>query len=268
LLTDTTVSKPDDIAPHPSDPEILSLCDELSLPAEVATEAKRILLIASPRLPVKPNVKPSLAVLRACLFAACRQLGIVKTFKEFEADLLTQPTRDFRKQFKHISTILKTFIIEGPPNTPNTPTNPSLLTPPMMSPTTTFPQSFTIVDFITHESQTMGLSDAIRDRAVEISQHPDVENLFLGRRPSSWAAIVLSFAAQCENFHLATAPYAEAANVNLNTLIHGQKAMLQVPRTSPKRERYRLLFGHNAVIYLMRKGKRRRQSLLDRRLGI
>jgi transcription initiation factor TFIIIB Brf1 subunit/transcription initiation factor TFIIB len=196
----------------------------------VATEAKRILLIASPRLPVKPNVKPSLAVLRACLFAACRQLGIVKTFKEFEADLLTQTTKDFRKQFKHISTILKTFIIEGPPNTPNTPTNPSLLTPPMMSPTTTFPQSFTIVDFINHESQTMGLSDAIRDRAVEISQHPDVENLFLGRRPSSWAAIVLSFAAQCENCHLATAPYAEAANVNLNTLIHGQKAMLQVAK--------------------------------------
>jgi transcription initiation factor TFIIIB Brf1 subunit/transcription initiation factor TFIIB len=228
-LSDRTPSKPDDLAPHRSDAEILALCDELSLPVEVATEAKRILLIASPRLPVKPNIKPSPAVLRACLFVACRQLGIVKTFNEFETDLPTQLRRkDFHKQFKHISLILKKFKIEFPPNTPNSPTNPSLLTPPLMSPTTSFQLSFTIVDFINHEAKAMGLSDAIRDRAVEICQHPNVENLFLGKRPSSWAAIVLSFAAECEECYLGTAPYAEAANVSLSTLTHGQKAMWQV----------------------------------------
>src|SRR5436190_126556 len=75
-------------SPQPLDTissQLLSLSEKLSLPEVVVTAAKRILQ----RIESEPSfTKPTKSTLvRASLFAACRQLGIVKTFNEFELDL-------------------------------------------------------------------------------------------------------------------------------------------------------------------------------------
>lgn len=165
----------------------------------------------------KPN--PSI-LLRAALFLTCRQLGIPKTFSEFERDLKGSQKIQFHKQFKLLDATLKKDVFSNPieGDTVSCPASPA----------TSFPTSFSVVDFIHSESKTLKLSDAIRDRALEISKSPEIERLFMGKRPSLGAAVILSFAAECEEQYLGTKPFAEAANMSIITLSASQKAMLRV----------------------------------------
>jgi transcription initiation factor TFIIIB Brf1 subunit/transcription initiation factor TFIIB len=156
-------------------------------------------------------LKPYLtAVIRAALLAACRQLGIPKTFNELEGDLDPRLKTAFHKQFKTIDLMLKRMILTSAVKTSSDGSRQSSASP---SPTSSFPASFTIIDFIHSEAKAMNLSDIIRDRAISIAKHAEIDELFHGRRPSSTAAIILSFAAECEEYYIGTEPYAEASNV-------------------------------------------------------
>ena len=67
----------------------------------------------------------------------------------------------------------------------------------------------------------------MRDRALAVAQHRVVQDLFAGRRPSMTAAVVLSFAAECEECFWGSAPYAEVAKTSVLTVSNAQKALLK-----------------------------------------
>jgi transcription initiation factor TFIIIB Brf1 subunit/transcription initiation factor TFIIB len=206
---------------HAYDNELVLLSEKLGLPEVVVLAAKRIIL----RLEAEPHfIKQypksaknfSSITLRAALFAACRQLGIPKTFKQIELDLPQHRKPYFHKIFKFIDSILKKDALTSPVQDVDSD-----------SPTNAFPSSFSTRDFILSQVKTMGLSDAVRDRAISISECDKIENVFSGKRANIAAAVILSFAAECEERYLGSAPYAEAANVGTSTIASSQKALLR-----------------------------------------
>ena len=62
---------------------------------------------------------------------------------------------------------------------------------------------------------------------MAVAQHRVVQDLFAGRRPSITAAVALSFAAECEECFLGSAPYAEVAKSGVPTMSNAQKALLK-----------------------------------------
>ena len=208
---------------HPYDYELILLSEKLGLPDDVVLAAKRIVL----RVEVEPcflkqynksNKNSSSIIVRAALFEACRQLGIPKTFKQIEVDLPRDRKPHFHKIFKTIDSILKKDALTGPVKDADS----------SVSPTNAFPSSFSTEDFISSQVKTMGLNDAIRDRAISISKCVEIENFFGGKRANIAAAVILSFAAECEEHYLGSAPYAEAANVGTSTIALSQKGLLRV----------------------------------------
>lgn len=207
---------------HAYDDELILLSEKLSLPEVVVLAAKRIILRleAEPRFIKqypKSNKNFLSITLRAALFAACRQLGIPKTFKQIELDLPQHRKPYFHKIFKFIDSTLKRDALTSPVQEVDSGD----------SPTNAFPSSFSIRDFILSQVKTMGLSDAIRDRAISISECDKIENVFSGKRANVAAAVILSFAAECEERYLGSAPYAEAANVGTSTIALSQKVLLK-----------------------------------------
>lgn len=209
------------------DVDLLRQSQMLELPADVVVAAKKIMLQKDCSPPtLKPNLKAhSPLAIRAALFTACRQLGRPKTFNEFEEDLDVKEKSQFRKHFRAIETALKTIALKSHVNGSSDGSGQSTGSP---SPTLLFPQVCTVVDFIHCEAASMNLSDIIRNRAIGIAQTSEIDHLFHGRRPSSTAAIILSFAAECEECYVGSAIYAEAANVGVNTILSGQKMMLKL----------------------------------------
>jgi transcription initiation factor TFIIIB Brf1 subunit/transcription initiation factor TFIIB len=155
-------------------------------------------------------------LVRASLFAACRQLGIVKTFNEFEFDLPRSQKVLFHKNFKLIDSVLKKDALTN------------TVSPLEEKSTTVFPAAFTISDFIITEIKTLGLGKAIEERAIAISKVEDVKDAFSGKRANVVAAVIISFAAECEEHYLGSVPYAEAANVSEMTIKTAQKDLLKV----------------------------------------
>src|SRR5947207_7839165 len=208
---------------HPYEYELLLLSERLSLPDDVVLAAKRIILRVE-REPCftkqyhKSNKNSSSVIVRAALFAACRQLSIPKTFKEIEIDLPNDRKPHFHKIFKLIDSILKKDAL----------TSPIADVDSCNSPTNAFPSSFSIEDFISSQAKTMGLNDTIRDRAIEISKYDEIRNNFAGKRANVDAAVILSFAAECEEQYFGSASYGEAANVGASTVVSSQKGLLKV----------------------------------------
>src|SRR5208282_1661534 len=127
--------------------------------------------------------------------------------------------------FKLVDSILKKDALTSPVQPVDT----------RVSLTNAFPSSFSIKDFISSQVKTMGLSDAIRDRAISISKCNEIENVFAGKRANVAAAVILSFAAECEEHYLGSAPYSEAANVGVSTIVSAQKALLEVVEEMSRR---------------------------------
>jgi transcription initiation factor TFIIIB Brf1 subunit/transcription initiation factor TFIIB len=232
---------------RPFDNDLLSQSRKLNLPEDVVIGAKKIILHLETEQLLPKALKPYLtAIIRAALLAACRQLGIPKTFNELEGDLDARLKSTFHKQFKTIDWMLKRMVLTPPVKTSSDGSRQSSASP---SPASSFPASFTIIDFIHSEAKAMNLSDIIRDRAIAIAQYPEIDQLFHGRRPSSTAAIILSFAAECEEYYIGTEPYAEVANVSANNILTGQRRMLKVvedmaakgPLPKPFRARWNFL---------------------------
>ena len=205
---------------HTYDRELTSLSKKLNLQNNVVLAAKQIIsrVEKEPRFLKQcrnPN-KNSFIIVRVALFEACRQLRIPKTFKQFELDLPRDSKLYFHKIFKIIDSILKN----------NASTNPVKDTDSSVSITNTFPSSFSTGDFISSQVKTMGLSDAIRDRAIAISKCVEIENFFVGRIAHIAAAVILSFAAEREGHYLGNALYAKAADVSTSTIASSQKELL------------------------------------------
>ena len=208
---------------HAYDYQLRLVSEKLGLPDEVVLAAKRIIL----RVEVEPSfikqyhkskLSFALIIIRAALFAACRQLGIAKTFKQIELGLPQDRKAHFHKVFKLIDSILKKDALTSPVTDVDS----------CDSPTNAFPSSFSIDDFISSQVKAMGLNHAIRDRAISISKCDEIVNIFSGKRANIAAAVILSYAAECEEHYLGSAPYAEAANVGTSTIASSQKMLLRV----------------------------------------
>jgi hypothetical protein len=199
--------------PHPYDAELIEQAQNLSLPYPAAEAAKRIVVkVESEKMPQKLTKWTVSLFIRAALFLACRQIGHPKTFSEFDSDLDRTAKTQFHRQFK----TLDSFIKQCP--TPMTPTTEDPVTP--------FP-SFSVADFIRSEAATLSVDDRVRDRALAVAQHRIVQDLFAGRRPSMTAAVILSFAAECEECFWGTDPYAEVAKTSVQTVSNAQKTLLK-----------------------------------------
>lgn len=200
--------------------ELVDLSHDLGLSEEVVAAAKRILSLVESQKYDKRGFASYSA--RVALFAACRQLSIPKTFNEFEIGLDKYQKSHFHKHFIAVNSILKEVAVTSP-------TNPLLCTGGLKG--SSFPTIFSVQDFINSEAKAMELSDAIRLRALEISKHPQIDNLFSGKRPTSIAAIILSYAAECESVYIGAKPYADAANITLQTVLQGQKLLSKFLKT-------------------------------------
>jgi transcription initiation factor TFIIIB Brf1 subunit/transcription initiation factor TFIIB len=204
----------EEIPPRSFDRTLSVLSKELGLPDDATIAAKRIMLRMETETSYQKQVKTwnsSPIVVRAALFLACRQIGIPKTFNEFQVNLEHKTKSQFHKQFKLLDSALKKDALNSPTST----TNPN------------FPSSFSAVDFIHSEWKALGLTDSILNRALEILKYADSEDLFPGRRPSAVAAIILSFAARLEHCYLGGRKYAEAGSVSQTSIVNGQKVLLQ-----------------------------------------
>ena len=74
----------------------------------------------------------------------------------------------------------------------------------------------------------MGLSDAIRDRAMAISENRDIKNLFSGRQANVGAAVVLAFAAGCEKYYLNAVNYAQVGECLQNDICIIAKSIFKI----------------------------------------
>ncbi len=209
---------------HPVDLDLLTLAHKFDLSDEAVVAAKHIVLRYESKIS-----RPQLAVIaRAALFAACRQVGIARTFNEFDSNLDNNKKVLWHKTFKAIDGLLKMDAQKKDALTKDTNKNASTGTNNQSaSPASTIPISFRVTDFINSESKSLSLSPKIRSRALAISEHPVIESLFSGKRPSATAAIILSFAAECEDYYIGSAPYAEAAKVSTQAVVAGQKRLLR-----------------------------------------
>lgn len=215
---------------HPLDADLVTLARKFDLSEPVVIAAKQIVLRHESHL--NKTHRPVIA--RASLFAACRQLGIARTFNEFDSGLDQQKKSWWHKAFKNIEVLLKKEALAKSPSTKVGSLNNGLSQTETTStsshavpPASSFPSSFSVQDFINSESKILGLTPAILSRALQISQHPSIDILFSGKRPGAIAAVILSFAAECEEFYIGTAPYAEAANVSVQNVAAGQKQLLK-----------------------------------------
>ena len=205
---------------HAFDSQLRLLAKRLSLSDDVLLAAKRIIL----RIETEPKFnKHNKLIVRAALFAACRQLGIPKTFVEFEFDLPNNRKVAFHKEFKLIQSILKQDIFTSAAKSSTIPNNVDCI--PSFS---SLSASCSVIDFICSESRTLGLPESVRERAIAISKYEIVENLFVGKRPSLVAAVILSFAAECEELYRDNARYAEAANVSTITFSSAKRKLSQL----------------------------------------
>jgi hypothetical protein len=220
---------------HRYDAHLALLSKKLDLPEDVVSAAKRIIL----RVEIDFNFRnlyrnsaqiTSLLVARAALFGACRQLGIPKTFKEIEIDLPQDRKPSFHKLFKLIDSILKKDAL----------TNPSTEIG-----VNAFPLLFSVSDFVSSQAKTLGLSDAIRGRAIAISENRDVKNLFSGRQANIGAAVVLAFASACEKYYVDRVRYAQVGNVSVQTFISSLKTFVKFVWDMSKREELPLPFRWN-----------------------
>ena len=212
---------------HPVDIDLLGLARRLDLSEEVVLAAKHIILRHGSGF----SKYSKRALTRASLFAACRQLGIARTFNEFDAGLNPLEKTRWHKSFKAILNLLKAEVLSNGQATKNTiATHGSKsddLGGQLVSRSSGFPASFSVQDFIHSQCKSLGLSHSIRDRAIIISHAHEVRHLFGDRRPSSVAAVILSFAAECEESYVGVEPYAAAANVSLQTIASGQRKLLE-----------------------------------------
>ena len=210
----------DDIIPfdpsnsHPYDVELITQSQKLSLPYAVAESAKRTILKFESERGQSTRLSKQTAsmLIRAALFLACRQIGLAKTFSEFQADLDRSATSQFHKQFR----IIDIFNKQCPTPVTTAPEESS----------SSFP-SLSVADFVRSEAASLGVDDRVRDRALAIAQNEIVQDLFAGRRPSLIAAVALSFAAECEEIFCGVAPYAEAAKSSAQTVSNAQKTLLK-----------------------------------------
>jgi len=148
---------------------------------------------------------------RSALLEASRHLGIPKTFAEMERDLPKSSRSKFHKQFKIVDGILRKNVLT--------------------SATTDQYNYFPLISvelFISFVGNSLGLSDAVRERAVAIANTAEVKDLFAGKRPNVIAAVVLSFAAECENVFKSGGLYAKAASVSDNTILNNRRALLRL----------------------------------------
>lgn len=217
---------------HSLDLDLVTLARKFDLSEDAIIAAKHIVL----RYESKMSKSQLTVISRAALFAACRQVGIAKTFKEFDSDLDWNKKALWHKTFKAIDALLKKDA-QAMDSMTRDPANRNMsmrldnatdeTTCQAIPPASSIPTSVRVTDFISSESKSLSLSSNIRSRAVAISQHPAIDSLFSGKRPSATAAVILSFAAECEEHYLGSAPYAQAANVSTMTIVSGQKMLLR-----------------------------------------
>ena len=210
---------------HLYDAHLALLSKRLNLPENVVSAAKRIILRVQidtnfRNLYRRSNKTTSLLVARAALLGACRQLGVPRTFKEIEIDLPQNRKSSFHKLFKLMDSILK---------------KDALTNPITEIGSNAFPLLFSVRDFVSSQAKTMELSDAIRDRAIAISENRYVKNLFSGKQANVGAAVVLSFAAAYEKYYLDPVHYAQVANVSVQTLLSSLKVFLKFVEDMSKR---------------------------------
>lgn len=203
-------------------PSLTEIAAPLALPETVVLTADRIVQHVRTDDSCKLHGVTFRLFLRAALFIACRQLGVVKTFKEFEVDLQGKQKSWFHKQFRTIESVLKKDVFTLPQSpTSQAPSDETI------SPTQFFPTSFTIIDFIESISKALYLNDIIRDRALGILKVPEIADLIVGKRPGPWAASVTSFAAEAEEYYIGTEPYAKASGTSFPSVANAQKLLMR-----------------------------------------
>lgn len=224
---------------HPVDLDLLTLARKFDLSDEAVIAAKHIVL----RYETKISRPQLAAIARASLFAACRQVGIAKTFNEFDSDLDYNKKALWHKTFKSIDALLKmdaqrkNALIKDTNGNTSTGTNYQF-----SSPASTIPAPVRVTDFINSEAKFLSLSSKIHSRALAISGHPVIDSLFSGKRPSITAAVILSFAAECEEYYIGSAPYAEAAKASMQSVAAGQKLLLRCVEEMARRGQLPLPF--------------------------
>jgi transcription initiation factor TFIIIB Brf1 subunit/transcription initiation factor TFIIB len=167
--------------------------------------------ISKLRLP--PNM-----LARAALLVASRQVGTPKTFVEMERDLPKALRSKFHKHFKLVDSILKKDV--------------------MMSPTKEGGDIYFHVDvdsFISSVGKALELDQAVLVRAIAIANTAEVKDLFAGKRPNAIAAVVMSFAAECEGVFKGSEPYAKASGLSEVTIQSSQRMLLRLTEDLVKR---------------------------------
>jgi transcription initiation factor TFIIIB Brf1 subunit/transcription initiation factor TFIIB len=155
---------------------------------------------------------------RAALLAASRQLGTPKTFAEMERDLPKATRSKFHKHFKLVDSILKKDVLMSPTKEPG--------------------DTYFYVDvdsFISSVGKALELDEAVRERAIAIANTAEVKDLFTGKRPNAIAAVVLSFAAECEGVYKGSEPYAKASGMSDATIQSSQRMLFRLAEEMVKR---------------------------------
>jgi transcription initiation factor TFIIIB Brf1 subunit/transcription initiation factor TFIIB len=155
---------------------------------------------------------------RAALLAASRQLGMPKTFAEMERDLPKATRSKFHKHFKLVDSILKKDVLMSPTKEPG--------------------DMYFHIDvdsFISSVGKVLEVDEAVQLRAMAIAKNQEVKDLFEGKRPNAVAAVVLSFAAECEGVFKGTEPYAKASGLSDFTIQNSQRMLLRTVEDMAKR---------------------------------
>lgn len=116
--------------------EIGTLCDVLQTTVHVATTAKSLFKLVEDSKGLKGKPRP--AIIAGCIFIACRQCGVPRTFTEIFA-LTSVPKKDIGRIFKLLE---KFFTTRGVPK--SAPTKPTDATPEYETTTATTAQSLMI----------------------------------------------------------------------------------------------------------------------------
>ena len=189
----------------------------LELSAECVDAAEQICARVEKEGIPRPKLPPNMLA-RAALLAASRQLGQPKTFVEMERDLPKATRSKFHKHFKHVDSILKADVL--------------------MSPTKEDGDSYfhvTVESFISTVANALKLDQAVQQRAVAIARTAEVKDLFGGKRPNAIAAVILSFAAECEEVYKGSEPYAKASGLSDATIQSSQRMLLRMVEDMLKR---------------------------------
>lgn len=201
--------------------QLAELAKELKLSDKVVTAADQIMVLAEAKgIPDQRTSKPYLPLLlRAALFWGCRNVGIVKAFKEIEDDLDSAKKALFRKQFKSLETIVKQDAFSSAPTiSPSRRPSKSLLSPPV-------PIAFSILDYMQSISKQLNLNDRIQDRALEILKIQRIADLITGKHPGPWAAAILLLATENEGHIIGAEHFARASGYSVNSVLNAHRAL-------------------------------------------